>query len=395
MNENQEAFRPPPARRGLLWQRNFLLLWIGETTSGLGNSLATLALPLIAVLDLRSGTFGVSLLGGAVWVPWLLLGLPAGAWVNRLPLRPLMIICDLVATALFVSVPIVWWLHLLSLPYLLVVGLLTGATSVFFVTAYHVYLPTVLTADELMAGNATLQGSESAAQIAGPGLAGLITQGFSAVGGLLVNAATFLVSASCLGLIRSTRARREPEEQPGSLRQQISQGLRFVGRDRYLRALVTYGALGNLTLAGYEAIQVVYLVRTLGASSLVVGILITAGSLGGVLGSLLVGPVVRRFGTARGVLVLQLGTAPFGLLIPLAGSGWALILFALGTMVPIAGVVASNVILNSFRQTYCPPRLLGRVVSTTMVINYGALPVGAVIGGFLGSVFGRGRQCGS
>ena len=242
-----------------------------------------------------------------------------GAWVDRLPLRPLMIICDLVAAALFISVPIAWWLDLLSLPYLLAVGLLTGATSVFFSTAYHVYLTSVLTADELMAGNTTLQGSESAAQVAGPGLAGLITRGFGAVGGLLVNAVTFLVSAVCLSLIRGTLTEREPEEQPGSLLAQISQGLRFVLRDQYLRAFVTYGALGNVTLAGYEAIQVVYLIRTLGASSLVVGILIAAGSLGGVLGSLLVGPVVKRFGSARGVLVRQLGAAPFGLLIPLAG----------------------------------------------------------------------------
>jgi MFS family permease len=388
MNESQEDSSPPPARRSLLRHRNFLLLWIGETTSGLGNSLATLALPLIAVLSLHSSTFEVSVLGASVWVPWLVLGLPVGAWVDRLPLRPLMIVCDVVAAALFVSVPIAWWLDLLSLPYLVIVGVLTGTTSVFFSTAYHVYLPNLLTADELMAGNARLQGTESAAQIAGPGLAGLITRGFGAVGGLLVNAATFVVSALCLALIRGSLREREPEEHPGNLFRQITEGLRFVLRDRYLRAIVTYGALGNVTLAGYEAIQVVYLVRTLGASSLVVGVLIAAGSLGGVFGSLLVGPVVKRFGTARGMLVLQLGAAPFGLLIPLAGPGWKLAFFAVGTMVPIAGVMAANVILNSFRQTYCPPRLLGRVVSSTLVINFGALPVGALLGGLFGTVFG-------
>ncbi|MFD7921586.1 MFS transporter [Streptomyces sp. NPDC059740] len=388
MNASQEGAGTALAKPSLFRHRNFLLLWIGETTSGLGNSLATLALPLIAVLNLDTGTLGVSLLGASVWVPWLVLGLPVGAWVDRLPVRPLMIACDLVAAVLFASVPVAWWLDLLSFPYLVVVGMLTGTTSVFFSTAYHVYLPGVLTPEELMAGNATLQGSESAAQVAGPGLAGLISRAFGAVTGLLVNAASFLVSALCLALIRATPVEREAEQEPGTLREQIAEGLRFVTRDGYLRPIVTYGALANVTLAGYEAIQVVYLVRTLGASPLVVGLLVAAGSLGGVLGSLVVGPVVKRFGTARGMLVIQLGAAPFGLLIPLSGAGWGLPLFAVGTMVPIAGTVAANVILNSFRQTYCPPRLLGRVVSSTMVVNFGALPVGAVLGGFLGSAVG-------
>jgi MFS family permease len=388
VNKNPQDPDGVPARSGLFRHGNFVLLWIGETTSGLGNSLATLALPLIAVLSLHSSTFGVAVLGASVWMPWLVLGLPAGAWVDRLPLRPLMIICDLLAAALFVSVPIAWWLHVLTLGYLIVVGLLTGAISVFFSTAYHVYVPTVITPDVLLAGNATLQGSESAAQVAGPGLAGLIARLFGAVGGLLIDAVTFLVSALCLAFVRGRVADPEPEVQPGTLRAQIAEGLRFVTRDQYLRAFVTYGALGNVTLAGYEAIQVVYLVRTLGASSLTVGLLISVASVGGVFGSLLVGPAVKRFGTARSVLVLQLGAAPFGLLIPLAGRGWMLSLFAIGTMVPIAAVMAANVILNSFRQTYCPPRLLGRVVSTTMVMNFGALPVGALLGGWCGMAFG-------
>src|SRR5207248_3214880 len=143
------------------------------------------------------------------------------------------------------------------------------------------------------------------------------------------------------------------------------------------------GALGNITLMGYEAIQVPYLTRTLGASTVAVGFLVSFASLGGVLGSLLVGPVTKRFGTSRGLFAILLATAPFGLLIPLAGAHWRLLLFGLGAFMPVTGVTAANVILDSFRQTYCPPRLLGRVVSSTMVINLGALPIGALLGGTL------------
>lgn len=389
MNESQpgvdvavEASRPSV-------NRNFRLFWVGETTSALGNSLATLLLPLIATLELGSSAFEVSLVVGSVWVPWIFLGLPAGAWVDRLPLRPIMIMCDVASAVLFASVPVVWWLDMLTLPYLLLVGLLTGAASVFFSTAFHVYMPLVLTPEKLLSGNAKLQGAESFVQVAGPGLAGPLAKLMGSVTSLLVNAVTFVVSAVCLLLIRGGVSEREPgDPDPGSLRQQILAGLRFVVHDPYLRPLVTYGALNNLMLMGYEAIQVPYLVRTLNASPVAVGLLVACASVGGVLASVLVTPVTKRFGSSRGLFIIIVSTVPFGLLIPLAGSGARLALFGLGVLVPVIGVIAFNVVLNAFRQTYCPPRLLGRVVSTTMVVNLGALPIGAVIGGSLGSLVG-------
>jgi MFS family permease len=388
MDGNRERVSDRKPRWGVFRHRDFLLLWIGETASGVGNSVATVALPLVAVLALGSSTFEVSLLSGSVWVPWLVLGLPVGAWVDRLPVRPVMIICDLVAAAMFLSVPVAWWAGWLSLPYLLVVGMMTGATSVFFTTAYHTYIPSLLSPDDLMEGNAKLQGSESAAMVVGPGLAGLVARVFGAVSGLVVNAFTFLVSAFCLLRIRARAAVPEAADDAGRLREQIAEGLRFLASDRYLRPIVIYGALANVALAGYEAVQVVYLVRVLGASPLLVGLVIAAGSLGGVLGAMVVGPLTRKFGTARGMLMAELGAAPFGLFIPLAQPRWGLALFALGTTTVIGGTVASNVIHSSFRQTYCPPRLLGRVVASTMVINFGALPIGAVLGGTFGTLVG-------
>lgn len=389
---NQQEKRLPPnaeartTKRGLLRNRNFVLLWIGETTSVLGNSMATVALPLIAVFELHASTFEVSLLFAAVWAPWLVLGFPAGAWVDRLPLRPLMIICDLVAAAVFAAVPVLHLAGLLTLPYLLVVALLAGSTSVFFTTAYHVIVPRLLPADMRIEGNARLQGSEEVAQIAGPGLAGPVARVFGPVMALLINSLTFLVSLVCLTLIRLEPAPRDEAARPGTMRGQIAEGLSFVGRDKYLRPLVLQCWLMNLMLAGFEAVQVIYLVRTLGAGPTLVGFLFAAGSVGGVLGAVLVRPIVGRLGTGRGLLLIQLVALPFGLLIPLAGPGWGLTLYALGSMVIIAGVVAGNVIMDTFRQAYCPPRLLGRVVASSTAVNYSALPLGALAGGLLGSV---------
>ncbi|PJN21884.1 MFS transporter [Kitasatospora sp. CB02891] len=375
-------------RGGVFAQRDFRLLWFGETSSSFGNGIATVSLPLIAVVALHAGPMAVGVLAAAVWLPWLIVGLPVGAWVDRLPRRPVMITCNIVSTVLFASVPIAWWLDVLTIGHLLVVAMVTGTASVFFSTAYHVYLPSIVAEDDLMEANVKLQGAESVMEVVGPGAGGLIAQWAGAVIGLLTNAVTFLISTVCLLLIRS----REPEptepEREDSLRQQIAEGLRFTVRDPYLLPIVMYGALANLALDGYQAVQIIFLIRTVGADPAVVGGLIAAAGIGGVLGAMIAKPIGDRFGTARGMLICQLGAAPFALLMPLTTPGVGLVFFAIGSMAPMVGVVASNAFLNSFRQRYCPPNILGRVVATTMFLNYSTVPLGALLGGFLGSVIG-------
>ncbi|MFD9509810.1 MFS transporter [Streptomyces mirabilis] len=166
--------------------------------SGLGNSVTVVALPLIAVEVLDADSTAVGLLAAAVWLPWLLVGLPVGAWVDRMRKRPLMIACDLVAGAALLSVPAAAWLDALTLQHLVVVALICGTAAVCFNTAYHSYIPIVLDGRNLLEGNAKLQGSEAAVQVAGPGAAGLLTQAFGAVSGLLADAVTFLISVGCL-----------------------------------------------------------------------------------------------------------------------------------------------------------------------------------------------------
>jgi MFS family permease len=373
---------------GLWRHRDFRLLWIGQSSSRFGSAVTAVALPLVAIGVLDAGTLQVALLQAAVWLPWLLIGLPAGVWVDRLPGRPVMATCDVAALLLFLSVPVAAWLHVLTIGQLLVVALLAGTATVFFETAYQVYLPSLLPADRLTEGNARLQGSEAVAQVAGPGAGGLIAQVFGAVAGLLADAVSFLVSAVCLLTIRHHEQRRSAPAPRRAIRRDIAEGLTFLIRDPYLRVMAAFGAAANLALTGCQAIWITFLVRENGVSPGAVGVVVAVTGAGGVIGALLATTVARRLGTARGLLIVQLGTAPFALLLPLTGPGVRLGLGVAGGIVVGAGIVAGNIIKNSFRQTYTPRHLLSRVITGMHLINYGAIPVGALLGGLLGSVLG-------
>ncbi|WP_410637016.1 MFS transporter [Amycolatopsis sp. lyj-346] len=371
---------------GLWGNRDFRLLWAGETTSMLGSMVATTALPLVAVLTLQASTFQVALLNAAAWLPWLLIGLPAGAWVDRLAKRPVMLACNTVSMAVFASVPVVAAFGALTMPYLLAAALLGGIAKVFFTLAYRAYLPALVGEHELLEGNAKLHGSESATQVAGPGLAGLLAQAFGPVSGVLADAVSFGVSVLCVRAIRVRETVVTPPRTP--LRSQIAEGLRFVLADRYLRTLMTFGAVSNIALAGYSAIQIVFLSRTLGAAPGLVGLVLALAAVGGVLGAALAGRLGARFGTARAFLLCEVFAAPMLLLGPLSGPGWGLVLFVLAVFGVCAGVVASNVLTTTFRQQYCPPELFSRINSSTAIVNYGTIPLAGVLSGVLGEVIG-------
>ncbi|MFD3454863.1 MFS transporter [Streptomyces sp. NPDC058691] len=388
MDVINEALDQPRTRWGVFAQRDFRRLWLGETVSGLGNSVSVVALPLIAAVELDAGSTAVGLLAAAVWTPWLLVGLPVGAWVDRIRKRPLMVACDLVAAAALVSIPLAAWLGALTFPYLLVVALLCGTAAVCFNTAYHSYIRIVLGGRDLLEGNARLQGSEAATQVAGPGVAGLLAQAFGAVSALVADAVTFLVSAVCLTRISVVEPGHVPHEERPSLRRQILDGLRFVGGDRYLRPMVMWGAVTNMALMGYQAVQVVFLVRTVGLEPGMVGVLLSSGSAGGIAGALMAAWVGRRFGTARGLLLLQAATAPFALLLPMTTAGPGLLLFATGGFLVGIGVSVANIVIGGFRQAYCPPHMLGRVVATAMMTNHSTIPLGSLLGGVLGDAVG-------
>ncbi|RKT19262.1 putative MFS family arabinose efflux permease [Streptomyces sp. 1114.5] len=376
------------SRWGLFARRDFRLLWAGETVSKLGSNITSVALPLVAVLALDAGPLATGALTAAVWLPWLVFGLPAGVWVGRVPRRTVMIACNLASAVLFASVPVAGWFGALTLAQLLVVAVSTGVSSVFFDAAFEAYLPELVAPEDLIEGNAKLQGSASAAAVAGRGLAGLTVQLLGATTGLLADAASFLVATVTLLRIRA-RPRPAPAgtAAEGTLRQ-AREGLVFLLRDPYLRSFTLYGAAANFALTGYQSITALFLIREAGVAPGWVGGLASAGAVGGVLGALAARPLCRRLGTARALRTVLVALSPFGMLMALAGPGPGMLLYLVGALVVVAAVVFCNVVLDSFRQSYLPPALLSRVAATSMCANHATIPLGALAGGALGAVIG-------
>ena len=370
-------------RLGLLATRDFRLLWTGETTSFLGTAVSELAIPLVALSVLHASAFAISAMIAAAWVPWVVIGLPACAWVDRLPRRRILIAADLVSLAAFVSVPVAAWSGVLTVVQLVAVSLISGVAAVFFKTAYRAFLPTLLKRDDLLEANSKLQASEQATNVAGPGVARLLAQIAGAVTGVLANAVSFAVSALCLSLIRVHEPK--PEVRERHLLREIGEGLRIVASDPLLRANTMFGIVSNLVLAGYQAILIVFLVKVVGLSSGATGLMMALISLGGLSGALLAGWAAKTFGTARAVFYGRLVLCPAGLLIPLTTRGFGLALFIVGTVTIDAVLIAGNVIWGSWAQSYYPRQMRGRISTSISVFAYGVAPIGALVAGLIAS----------
>lgn len=370
----------------LLRQREFRIFWTGETINGAGSTMATIAMPLLAIKVLHVGTFMVGLLTACAYLPWLLVSLPAGALIDRLPSRKVMLACDVVASALYASVAIAAWLGILGFGYVLAVACLAGTANVLFATGYLVQLPTLVPASRLIEGNVRLQASVSISQLSGPGLSGLVVQALGAASALMVNAASFLVSATCLLRLRSPD--RVPARATAGIWQHISGGIRFVGRDQYLRRIAAWAALSNFGYGGYEALVVLFLVRFMHLNSFAVGLLVTITGGGAVVGAMAANRIVRRFGSAHALLAATTFAMPFALLALFSAPGPRLVFFIGGVIMAIGGVSVANVIIASFRQSYAPPTMLGAVTGAMRFILMGPCPLGALLGGALGALLG-------
>jgi len=374
-------------RSGLVWHRDFRLLWAGETISQLGSQVSALVLPLVAVLYLHATTFDVGVLTALESVAFLLVGLPAGAWCDRLRRRPVMIAADLVRVILLASIPVAAALGVLTLDQLFAVALLHGIATVFFDVSYQSYLPSLVGRDNLMEGNAKLGGSQSVAQAVGPTLGGFLVQLFTAPFAVVADAVSFLASAVCVSAIRH----REPPPQLQAHRRlfkEIGEGLGFVLRHPILRMIAGTTGTFNFFSSAFAAVEVVFLVRSVHLSAALIGVLMSAGSVGGILGALTASAIARRIGQARTIWVSALVTAPFGLLIPFTGRGDRLAFYVTGLFAISFGGVVYNVAQVSFRQALCPPRLLGRMNATMRFLVWGTMPLGALLGGALGTWIG-------
>lgn len=363
-----------------------MLLWAGESVSDFGTAITVVVLPLIAVVSLHATPFEVGALAAAEWVPWLLIGLPAGVWVDRSRCRPILIWCDLARVVLIASVPVAAAFDVLHITQLFVIAFGVGVATVLFQVAYLSYLPALLGTDDLLEANAKLQGTQSFTQVAGPGLGGLLTQVFRPPYALVADAVSYAVSAVSLMAMRHREVRRELA--PRDLRAEIAEGARHVMRDPILRTLTIAPAVSNFFFTGASSITVLFLVRTVGLDPGPVGLLMGAISLGGVAGAALARWIGRTIGTSRALWLVTSVTTPFGLLIPLTTKGAGIAFFLLGSWIVLAGILVYNVTVSSFRQAYCPPEILGRVVASMRFVLFGTIPLGSLFGGALAGAIG-------
>ena len=377
--------------RGSLWrQRDFLLLWGGQAVSEIGSQVTVLALPLVAVVALRANALQVGLLSAAQTVAYLVVSLPAGAVVERLGKRRVMLWCDVGRLTVIGSVPLVAASGALSLIQLYAVALASSVLGVFFSVAYPAYLPTLLTREQLVDGNGKLAATQSFAQIAGPGLGAALVGLFSAASAMTTDALSFLASAGGLWAIRAEEPRiaREPDARRSAFREQVREGLAYLVHEQVLLRGALWSGSANFFVIMLEALGPLFLVRTLHLRPGYVGLLLALGALGGLIGALASGWLARRIGSAR---VCWLSMTVFslpGLLIPAAQPGARVLLFALGWTSWTFSATVCAVALLSYRQATCPPHLLARVSATARWITWGTLPLGGITAGALGTALG-------
>ncbi len=367
---------------------DFRLLLAGSAVSQVGSQISIVALPLIAVLTLNATPFQLGLLVAAETAAFLIVTLPAGAWIDRLPHLPVLIVTDLVRFVCIGFVPVAALTGLLTMVHLYIVALCMGVATVFFDVAHQSILPGLLPKEHLIGANSALSSVSSTSEVVGPGLAGGL---FQLIGGpltILIDAVSYLVSALALSRIRA-RPAMPPPVAGQSLRTEIGDGLRFVFGTPVLRAIALTTGLSNLATAVLFAVQVPFWVRTLGLEPFAVGVLLSVSALGGVLAAVTTTRLAAAVGSTRVIWLSVTVTAPFALLWPVSPAGWGAILFAVGLLAVWYGSVAYNITQVSLRQALCPPELLGRMNATMRFIAWGVMPLGALAGGAIAAAAGN------
>jgi MFS family permease len=383
---------PDPRNRSLFRHPDFVKLWSAETISQFGTQVTLLALPIIAATTLNVTPFEFGLLSTIEFLPFILLSLPAGVWVDRLRRRPILIAGDLIRAAALVSIPSAFALNALTIWQLYIVGFINGCATVFFDVAYQSYLPSLVDRDKIVDGNAKLETSRSAAQITGPGVAGVVIGAITAPFAIAVDALSFIGSALFMFAIRRDEPAPEPRlnehgERP-SMRSEITEGLRYVGGHRLLRSIAATTGLSNFFNNILYAILILYLVRELSVTPQLLGLAFSLGAVGFLVGALIANRVATRFGIGAAIVGAVMIAGPAELLIPIASSDLAVPLVAASVFLGGIGNVVYNINQVSLRQAITPERMQGRMNATMRFIVWGTIPIGSIVGGTLGGLIG-------
>ncbi|MFI5259636.1 MAG: MFS transporter [Candidatus Limnocylindrales bacterium] len=376
-----------------LWrQRDFLKIWSAATVSVLGSQITIIAVPFIALTMLGASVFQVSLLTAVEMLPFLLFTLPAGAWLDRVRRRPVLIAADIGRGVVLMSIPVAYLAQALTIWQLYVVAFVTGTLTALFDVADQSYLPAILDRDDLVDGNAHLQVSYSVAQIGGPTLGGNLIAIVAAPLAITVDAVSFFVSG---GFLSSIRRREETPERPlhasggpTSMRAEIVDGLRYVLGNRYLRPIAACTGTSNLFAAALFAVFPVLIWHDLKLPPAFFGTVMGLASVGFLAGAALSSRLPGAIGIGRTIVISAGFGAPAFLLLTLtpANLDMAAATLFVGWFVAGMSQVIYNVAQISLRQAITPPEMQSRMNATMRFIVWGTIPIGSVIGGVMATI---------
>jgi MFS family permease len=383
-----------PHRPSLWRQSDFMKLWSGQSISQFGDEITLLAIPLLAINILGAGALEMGILGVVRFLPWIFFTLPAGVWVDRMRRRPILIGADVARAVLLGSIPLAFiggWLTLLQV-YL--VAFAAGTLEVFFDVAYQSYLPSIVRRDELVEGNSKLELSRAGSSVIGPTVAGFLIEAVRAPFAIAFDALSYLGAALFIGLIRRPETGPAPHDPADGARptmwQEARAGIGYVVASPYLRSIAACTGTANLFGNISGAVLVLYLASEdgLGLSAVTLGFIFALGNLGVILGALTGGRLAKAAGIGPTIVISAAlaGIAAFAVpLAPPEDPFWVLVI---GGVILGFGVVVYNVNQVGLRQAITPDRMLGRMNATMRLIVWGTIPIGALIGGVLGTLAG-------
>ncbi|GAB3425081.1 MFS transporter [Flindersiella endophytica] len=369
---------------------DFLKLFTGSTISLFGSSITAVALPLTAVFVLSASPFEMGLLGAAGFLPYLLIGLPAGVWVDRMPYRTVLVVADVLRALLLGLVPVLGLLGWLEMWQLYVIALLTGVGTLFDSVASMSFTPSLVGRAHLLQANSALAQSNAIVSVTGKALGGALVQVLTAPVAIVVDAVSYVASAACKLFIRTPGpatvepARRQP------LRSALAEGFRAIARQPVLRPLFVSATIGALSGQIQAAIVVLFLARELGLPPALVGVSIAVSGVASVLAAMLAAPLTERLGHGTTYMVGCLVTALAGLVLVLA-AGPLLVVMAVvvaSGLLAGAGPPIFSINQQTVRQSLAAPEMLARINATWRFLVFGTQPIGALLGGTIADVAG-------
>jgi Na+/melibiose symporter-like transporter len=375
-------------RASSLWRhRDFRLVWAGDTVSVFGMQIVGLAIPLMAVQLLDATPFQMGLLAALEMAAFLLISLPAGAWVDRWHKKRVIVLGDLSRAAVLALLPLAWAFDALAMWQVYAVALVSGAITVFFDVANQSFLPEIVDTDHLADGNGKLQASQQVAGVAGPAAGAALIRLIGSPVAVAVTSVCMAASSMLVSRVDHVET-PTPREERRPMRVEIGEGLSFVIRHPLLVRITACTGISNFASNILYALFVLYVVRTLGMAETTLGLILSVSAVGGVLGAVSAGPVSRWMGEGRSI--------PFtAVLMPLAAVSTPAASLTAPVPVLLGGgfvlgwaVVVYNVVQVSFRQRLCPQPLLGRMNASIRFLVWGPIPLGALAGGALGSALG-------